>query len=80
MELHRRADEGEANGKYQTLLNDLLRSALFDPQESDAIALNNTPTISPSELFKFIKSKVPSKQSGSKKRTERASKTSKKHR
>ena len=38
LELQRRADEGEANGKYQTLLNDLLRSALFESENRSYVA------------------------------------------
>lgn len=32
-ELQKRAKAGEANGKYQTLMNDILRAALFGHQE-----------------------------------------------
>lgn len=34
MELKRRAKEGEAGGRYQTLLNNLLREILFGPSQS----------------------------------------------
>lgn len=38
-ELQKRAKAGEANGKYQTLMNELLREILFErPDQEEAIA------------------------------------------
>lgn len=39
MELKRRAELGEARGKYQTLLNQILREALFSQKSTDPIEL-----------------------------------------
>lgn len=37
LELQRRADAGECNGKYQTLMNEILRKALFDSPALDQL-------------------------------------------
>ncbi len=58
MELQRRAEAGEANGKYQTLLNRILRKALLEDKSGESLLeLTNKPTISTNELFQFLKFK-----------------------
>lgn len=54
LELKKRAEAGEGNGKYQTLMNDLLREMLFGKEaekESEKIS------ISTKDLCSFLKSR-----------------------
>jgi uncharacterized protein (DUF4415 family) len=52
-ELKRRAKAGEAGGKYQSLLNDLLREVLFNAEEH-APAMEGTVVLEKRKLWEFL--------------------------
>lgn len=55
-ELKRRAKEGEGSGKYQTLMNDLLREILFENVEVQVDMETEEESFTVKQLEAFIKS------------------------